>query len=342
MDAAAVDLLGEPEQILWFRVPEVGLEAVLVIDSTVLGPAAGGIRTRAYPDRDAAVADARALARAMTIKCAVAGLDAGGAKMVVLDHSGLDRARAFPLLGEGVEALGGRFRTAGDLGTTAADLEAMAAVCRYVHTAESRLEDAAGVGLERCLDACAGRLGLERATVAIQGCGAIGVAVARELATAGHRLQLADVIADRARLLAAELGCETVAADRVLAADVDVLCPCAAGGAIDLGVARELRARAVCGAANNIFAGARAELELTGRGVLVVPDVVASAGAAVAGLAPSLMRVSDIGPLLERLGTVAGEIIDASAATGRPPSAIANEIAATRLNAATAAGRGQL
>src|SRR5262245_21890897 len=110
-----------------------GLEAVIVIDDTTLGPAAGGVRTRAYPSAIDAARDAARLAHAMTIKCALAGLDAGGGKAVVVDHAGLDRPRAFRALGEAVEALGGAFRTAGDLGTHAADLAAMAETTRYVH-----------------------------------------------------------------------------------------------------------------------------------------------------------------------------------------------------------------
>jgi leucine dehydrogenase len=105
--------------VLW-RDAASGLEAILVIDDVTLGPAAGGVRTRAYRSPEDALADAAALARAMTVKCALAGLPTGGGKCVVLDHAGLDRARGFRVLGERIAELGGLFRTAGDLGTTAA------------------------------------------------------------------------------------------------------------------------------------------------------------------------------------------------------------------------------
>src|SRR5262245_17489366 len=86
-----------------------GLRAVLVLDDLTLGPAAGGVRTRSYPGLSEALADAARLARAMTLKCALAGLDAGGGKLVVLEHPDLDRPRAFARLGTFVEELRGLF-----------------------------------------------------------------------------------------------------------------------------------------------------------------------------------------------------------------------------------------
>jgi leucine dehydrogenase len=165
-------------QLEW-RDAASGLEAILVIDDDTLGPAAGGVRTRSYPSLAEARADAAALARAMTIKCALAGLDAGGGKCVVLDHPGLDRPRAFAELGARIAELGGGFRTAGDLGTTDADLAAMASTCAWVH-AGSDLAGAVARGVVRCIEACAAVRGVPVAglAVAIQGCGAIGAAAA--------------------------------------------------------------------------------------------------------------------------------------------------------------------
>src|SRR5262245_3399538 len=178
------------ERLVAVRDERSGLEALIVIDDVTLGPAAGGVRTRAYPSLDDAVADCARLARAMTVKCALGGLDAGGGKAVVLDRPGLDRPRAFAVLGERIAELGGLFRTAGDLGTTAADLAAMARFCRWVHTDESNLAGAVARGLVRCVEACvraragagAHRIQLDGLRVAVQGCGAIGAAVAEALA----------------------------------------------------------------------------------------------------------------------------------------------------------------
>lgn len=147
--AQTLDAAGVARCMLW-RDASVGLTAVLVIDDLSLGPGAGGVRTRVYPSLTAALAEAAGLAQAMTRKCALAGLAAGGAKAVVLAGPELDWPRAFARLGELVTELGGVFRTAGDLGTTADDLAAMASTCPYVHVEERGLAEAVARGLVGC------------------------------------------------------------------------------------------------------------------------------------------------------------------------------------------------
>ncbi len=309
------------------RDPGVGLEAVIVLDDVTLGPAAGGVRTRAYPDARAALADAAALARAMTIKCALAGLAAGGGKAVVLDHPGLDRARAFPVLGARIAELGGLFRTAGDLGTTAADLAAMASRCAYVHQDDRRLADAVARGVVGCAAACAARRGarLGDLRVAIQGAGAIGAAVARALAATGARVLIADLDGDRAAAVATATGATVRAPDTILAAEVDLLAPCAAGGVLDLAAVDAVRAWAVCGAANNVFASAAAARRLHDRGAEVVPDAVASAGAVIEGIGASVMGLDAAGRagLIDGLAPTAAAILDEARATDRTTTEVA-------------------
>jgi len=324
IDAEGMDAVGAARCVLW-RDAEVGLTAVLVIDDCTLGPAAGGVRTRGYPDVAAALAEAAGLAQAMTRKCALAGLAAGGAKAVVIAGPGLDRARAFARLGEFVAELGGLFRTAGDLGTTAEDLAAMATTCPYVHVEERGLVEAVARGLVGCVTACAERRGrtLGGLRVAVQGCGAIGGAVARALHAAGAALTIADIDEARARRLADELGARVVAADMVLLTEVDVVAPCAIGGVITPAVAAELRAWAVCGAANNILASRAAAAVLGGRGVLHVPDEVASAGAVIEGIGRSVMGLADRTPLIDALADTARALLAEAEATGELPVVLA-------------------
>jgi leucine dehydrogenase len=321
------------DRVLLWRDEASGLEAICAIDSVALGPAAGGVRTRAYPSVDDALADAAALARAMTIKCALAGLDAGGGKCVVLDHPRLDRARAFAVLGERVAELGGMFRTAGDLGTTAADLAVMAARCPWVHTDEGSLAGAVARGLLRCIEACAEVRGarVPELHVAVQGAGAIGGAVVRALVGVGARVTVADVDLARARALADETGASLISAAGVLGAKCDVVSPCAIGGVVDVDVARAMRAWAVCGAANNVLDGPAAEDALVERGILFVPDVIASAGAVIEGIGRTVMGLTDRTPLIDALGATARRVLDEQ---GRP-SEICIRLAKDRLGAGT-------
>jgi len=334
------------ERLVAVRDASSGLFAVIVLDDVTLGPAAGGVRTRAYASVEDGIADAARLARAMTVKCALAGLAAGGGKAVVFDRPGLDRPRAFAVLGERIAELGGLFRTAGDLGTTAADLAAMATTCRWVHTDEPHLAAAVARGLVRCVEACvrlrrgdaarAGPTDLTGLRVAVQGCGAIGGAVAEALAARGVVLTIADVDATRAAAVAARTGAQVVPVDRLLTGDADVVAPCAIGAAVDVNVARELRAWALCGAANNVLADEETARVLAARGVAVVPDVVASAGAVIDGIGASVMGLADRTPLIDALGDTAHALLVEAARTGRTSHELAVERARTRIAQACA------
>jgi leucine dehydrogenase len=324
---------GARHTVLWSE-QSSGLRAVLVFDDLTLGPAAGGVRTQPYPSVRDAIADAAQLARNMTLKCALAGLDAGGAKVVVLEHPSLKREQAFEQLGRRVEELGGVFYTGPDLGTTGTDLAAMARWSQYVHTEEKVFADAVARGLLRCIEACAAQKGLPGVAglkVAVQGCGSIGRAAARALKAVGIKLVLADVQEERARALADEVGAAVCDAEEVLTADVDLVAPCAVGGVLTMPKAQALRAWAVCGAANNVLAEPRVDEVLMERGILHVPDTIASAGAVIDGIGRSVMGLADRKPLIDRLGQTAREILEDSQRTGLTPTAVAEERARARI-----------
>lgn len=291
----------------------------------------------AYRSVAEALSDAAGLARAMTLKCSLGGLDAGGGKTVVMDHDGLDRERAFEVLGARIEELGGLFRTAGDLGTTAADLEAMARTTRYVHTEEVDLTAAVARGLLRCVEACCERKGVEveGIRVAVQGVGAIGAAVSRALADAGAELVIADLDRERAEALAALVGARTTSTDGILTEDVDIVCPCAIGGVLTEKTVAELRAWAVVPGANNTLADDAAGAALHQRGILLVPDVIASAGAVVDGIGRTVMLLPDRTLLVDRLGDTAREVLARAEVRDRPATEVARSIAMERIAAAS-------
>ena len=317
---------------------ESGLTAFVVIDDTTLGPAAGGIRTRSYASEADALADASALARAMTYKCALAGLPAGGGKGVVNWLPGANRERVFERLGTFVESLGGEFLTAGDMGTTHADLLTMARHTQHVHTDEADLAVAVGAGCVNCMraalrlpDVSAGMTGVR---IAVQGCGTVGAAVARAASAAGADLLVADIDEEAATVLASELGAEVVAANEILTADVDLVAPCATGGVIDAAMASDLHAGVVCGGANNILAAADAEDVLRDRGVVWVPDVLSSAGAVILGVGQSVLKLDDCSALLDRMFDTTNEVVGMAQDGNRRAADVAEAVAEARIVAA--------
>lgn len=316
--------------------PPSGLRAFIVIDDTGLGPAAGGVRTRKYTSAREALSDAALLARAMTLKCAIAGLNAGGGKAVVMEHAGLDRERAFRKLGERIEELGGLFRTAGDLGTHDADLAAMAERTQYVTANGPMLADAVARGVLGCIEACAKRRGktLAGLRVGVQGAGAIGGALCRALAKAGAHVIVSDLDITLARTVANEVGGEVCSATGLLLADADVLAPCATGGVIDLETAQRMRAWAVCGAANNCLGDPAAAETLRSRQILHVPDLIASAGGVIRGLSVHLPDAGEA--LIQGLATTTASVLDEAETSQLTPQRVAEARAWARIRSATA------
>ncbi|MEO1227535.1 MAG: Glu/Leu/Phe/Val dehydrogenase dimerization domain-containing protein [Myxococcota bacterium] len=326
------------ERCMLFSEPSSGLRAILVLDDITLGPAAGGVRTARYDSFSSALEDAFALARAMTHKCALAGLGAGGGKIVVLDHDDLDRGRAFEALGNHVESLEGLFRTSGDYGTTQDDLRAMARRTRYVQSDEVRIAHAVAIGVLRSVEALQQFRGhaprVEGLRIAIQGCGATGAAVARLFAEHGAELVVSDLVAARAEGVAAETGADIIEPDDILHAEVDIFAPCARGGWLDVEKVNELAARAVCGAANNVLTGIDAARRLQARGILHVPDAISSAGAVVEGIGRTVMGLPDRSPLLDHLGRTALTVLRDARDKGITTHEAAEQVAKERLEKA--------
>ena len=286
---------GVPEKTVRLHDPAVGLDGYIVLHSTRLGPAAGGCRFWSYPTDGEACADALRLAEGMAFKNALAGLPLGGGK-AVLRHPGarLDRRALFEAFGHAVNALGGEYVTAEDVGTTVADMETVSRGTRHVAgldqssgrpggdpspwTARGVFE-AMKVALRWRLDK-----DLSEATVAVQGLGNVGFALCELLHEAGAKLIVADPVSERAARAAVAFGAEI--ADGRMQSDIsgiglaraDVFAPCALGGALTTELATRMRARVVCGAANNQLATGKVSAELEKCGVLYAPDYLVNAG----------------------------------------------------------------
>jgi glutamate dehydrogenase/leucine dehydrogenase len=267
------------------RNDSAGLRAVVVIDSTRRGPAFGGIRRAAYPDLAAATADARALARAMTLKCALAGLPAGGAKTAVVDDGIADRTVLYAALGDAIEALRGAYVAGPDIGTGARELDIVRSRTVHCNPASNDASAATAAGVLSALRAVWPALGggaPRGASAIVQGLGGVGSIVARELVALGVRVMGCDPD-DDACARARDHGVTIVPVDDALDRTADVLVPCATGGILDEARATSVRVRAVCGSANNQLVDAAARVLLE-RGIVHVPDIVASAGAVIEGV----------------------------------------------------------
>ena len=280
---------GTHERICLIRDPDAGLTAVIAIHSTALGPAMGGVRHRAYRSIDDAIADARRLSAAMTQKTAAADLPLGGGKAVIVATAPEPSDAVLDSFAGAVDALGGLYVAAEDIGTTPRHMDRIARTTRYV---AGRSTSAGGSGdpspatartVFAAMRAAAslrwGDSALRGRRVGVLGVGKVGAALAGHAARAGAQLVIADVDATRAAAVAARhRGATVVAVDTLPTSPLDVLAPCATGGLIGPATIPALRCAIVCGAANNILVNDLTADALAGAGILYVPDFIANAG----------------------------------------------------------------
>ena len=334
-----------------FHDEAAGLNCLIAIHSTALGPAGGGVRMWPYPDDQAATDDALRLSRAMSHKNAMAGIALGGGKSVIIGDSRTAKTPAmFEALGRAVESLGGRYWAAEDVGISPADLAHARTQTRFVaglegHPAASGDPSpvtAEGVkrGIELCVQRALGRP-LSGVTVAIQGVGHVGAILADKLAAAGAKLIVCDVGAEAAAAVAARTGAKVVPPEAIFDAEADVFAPCALGGAISAQTLPRLKARIVAGGANNQLVDAAAGQALFDRGLTYAPDFVVNGGGIinVAGEIRALERAEAYDPAWVEAKVAAmivtlGEVLDRSRAERRPADQIAVQMAKERIAAA--------
>lgn len=326
------------ERLIAVQDPGSGLQGVLVLHSTHLGPAFGGIRRARYPDEASLVADACALAEAMSFKCALAGLEAGGGKMVLFDHPGLDRRAAYRAIGRFIEQLGGGYVCGPDIGTGDEELGWVRAETGFVNplgndaagmTARGVLAGLRGVG--RHLD---GNPSFEGRSFLVQGLGAVGSRVASALVAGGATVYATDRDAKRIQW-AKDAGIRPVAVEDWASTQADVLVPCASGGLLDEEVAARVPVGAICGSANNPTTGRDAQSVLAKRGVVYVPDLVVNAGAVIEGVLTMTQGASDAvrqaaKRQVDKIEATTLELL-AQADAGPLPGDLAREMAQARL-----------
>jgi leucine dehydrogenase len=277
------------EQVVFVTDPPSGLQAIIAVHSTALGPSLGGIRFWRYPSEHDALVDALRLSEAMSLKASAAGLHQGGGKAVVLwDVPDAPRSEALlHAMGRAIDELGGRYIAAEDVGATPRDMQVIATETPWV----TGVEGPGGSGdpspmtaygvlqaMGAVLDELDGDPTLSGKRVVVDGVGHVGSHLARLLADAGARVALADVNPDRVDALVGEIDAQAVPVERALEEPCDVLAPCALGGVLNEATIPRLQCRAVCGAANNQLADAADDDALAARGILYAPDFVVNAG----------------------------------------------------------------
>lgn len=314
------------EQVVFCNDQHSGLRAIIGIHSTALGPSLGGVRMWQYATDDDALRDVLRLSRAMTYKAAVAGLNLGGGKSVIIGDPRKDKSEALMrTFGRFVEGLSGRYIAAEDMGTSEADMEHIRAETKYV-TGFSTLRGGSGdpspvtalgvyVGIKACAKHRYGSDALSGKSVVVQGAGHVGAYIVRHLRTEGATVYVADIDEARVRSLCAETGAIAIRTDEVYSTKCDIFCPAAFGGIVNDETIAKLQCDIIAGAANNVLGEEKKHAAmLDQKGILYAPDYVINAGGLMsvanelqgAPQAHSLKQAETIYDILLRIFAIAG------------------------------------
>jgi leucine dehydrogenase len=277
------------EQVVFCQDASCGYRGIIAIHDTTLGPALGGTRFWNYESEGEALLDVLRLSQGMTYKAAVAGLNLGGGKSVIIgDPKTQDREMIFRAHGRFIESLAGRYITAEDVGTSVSDMDYVNMETSYVSGLPGKSGDPSPVtafGTYRGIKAAAreryGSDSLRGRTVAVQGLGNVGYSLCRYLTQEGARLIVTDIDPERVQRAAADFAAEPVGADEIYGAEAEIYAPCALGATLNDETIPLLRVEIVAGAANNQLEEPRHGDELHRRGILYCPDYVINAGGVI-------------------------------------------------------------
>lgn len=278
------------EQVVFSNDPTTGLRAIIAIHDTTLGPALGGCRMWKYDKESDALTDVLRLSQGMTYKAAVAGLDLGGGKAVIIGNSKtMKNEFLFRSFGRFVDGLAGRYITAEDVGTSEIDMEWVRRETKYV-TGISRALGGNGdpspvtalgtyVGIKACLQRVYGSDSVEGKKIAVQGVGHVGQHLLKLLSDEGARLYISDIDENKLKKATKEIKAKIVNNNDIYKLDVDLFAPCAMGGIINDDTIPMFKCKIIAGAANNqLEKESKHGKALLEKGILYAPDYVINAG----------------------------------------------------------------
>ena len=332
------------EQVIFVTDSTADLRGIIAIHNTTLGPAAGGCRMQPYESVDDALNDVLRLSRGMTLKNAVAGLPLGGGKCVIIaDPNSSNKKARLKAMAKHVQRLGGRFWTAIDVGVSSEDADIMAEECEYIFARASEYPDGFNPshftalggfnGIRAVAHHLRGTDDLRGLRVAVQGVGATGADLTGRLVKHGVVVTIADVDKRAVAQVVDQHSVSAVDPNLIHAQDVDVFAPCALGAALNDTTIPELKARAVCGLANNQLERSDHGRQLFERNIAYVPDFVVNAGGMM-GASTLIFSKPDREKALaniEGIFTTVVKILERSRDEGKPSADVAEEMAAARI-----------
>jgi len=326
------------EEIAFFYDKEAGLKSIIAIHDTTLGPAWGGTRLWNYESEEEALTDVLRLARGMSRKASISGIDVGGGKAVIMARAAQKTEALLRAHGRCVETFKGRFLTGEDVGIGVEDVEIMRKETEYVAETKGIGDPspftAHGVvsGMRACVRDVYGSPSLSGLKVVIQGVGHVGYNLARELHEDGAELIVSDISKELTERVSQEFGAQVVDVEEIYSVNCDIFAPCALGAIVNDETIPRLTCKIVAGAANNQLKENRHGRLLYERGICYAPDYVINAGGLIAIYMESKHNtVEEIREKIEQIEQRIGKIISLSKEHHKPTYEIAHQLADERI-----------
>ncbi|MEO6632789.1 MAG: Glu/Leu/Phe/Val dehydrogenase [Mucilaginibacter sp.] len=278
------------KKVVFCSDPDTGLKAIIAIHDTTLGPALGGTRMWAYKTEADALYDVLRLSKSMTYKSAIAGLNLGGGKAVIIGDSHKDKSEALlRKFGRFIKNLNGEFITAEDVGTNPRDMEYIRMETQHVTGVPETIGGsgdpspitALGVfmGIKACVKELYGVDTLTGKSVIVQGIGHVGENLVKLLRDENAKVFISDINEERLGQVAKKYNAESVSNHKIFDIDADIYAPCALGATINTETIKKLKCAIVAGSANNQLEDESAHGQmLLDKGILFAPDYVINAG----------------------------------------------------------------
>lgn len=284
--------LDNHEKVIFVNDNATGLQAIIAIHNTKLGPAIGGLRFWPYQNESEALSDVLRLSRGMSYKCAISKITFGGGKTVVIQGDGFKKTpELLSKIGQAIGDLNGQYITGEDVGSTVEDMLSLRKETDHVMGAPL---DKGGSGDPSSMTALGCFVGIKASVknrfntddlkgvrVAVQGLGNVGWNLCTRLHTAGAILFVCDISESISKRCAEAFGATVIDINNIYDADVDVFSPCAMGGVINDKTISRLKAKVIAGGANNQLATEAHGKYLQEQGVLYAPDYVINAGGVI-------------------------------------------------------------
>lgn len=278
------------EQLVFCSNKESGLKAVIAIHDTTLGPAIGGTRMWKYTSVEEAVEDVLRLARGMTYKSSIAGLNFGGGNAVIIGDSSKQKSELlFRTFGKFIDGLGGRYITAEDVGTTVKDMEYVRMETKYV-TGISKALGGSGdpapvtaygvyVGMKACAKAKWGNDSLENKKIVIQGAGQVAQHLCEHLYNDNAELIISDISEEKINKVLNSVKADVVDPKDVYNIEAEIFSPCALGAILNDNTIPKMKCEIIAGSANNQLQNEDKHGKmLLDKDILYAPDYVINAG----------------------------------------------------------------